>query len=98
MAFRVGSRGRKTLKRLLFLNPLTADIWATDHWRAYNILPKDRHIQSKAHTFTVESKNSQIRHYLARFRRRTKCYSKAVHMVIATLTIFFNQQLIHKLY
>jgi insertion element IS1 protein InsB len=98
VAFRVGSRGRKTLKKLLFLHPLRADIYATDHYRAYNILPQDHHIRSKAHTFTVESKNSQIRHYLARFHRRTKCYSKAVHMVIATLTIFFNRQLIHKLY
>ena len=81
----------------MFLNKLSADIYATDHYRAYTILPKARHIQSKAHTYTVESKNSQIRHYLARFRRRTKCYSKAIHMVIDSLTLLFNRHLLTKL-
>jgi insertion element IS1 protein InsB len=98
MAFRVGSRGRKTLKRLMFMGKLTADMYATDHYRAYNILPEDRHIRSKAHTYTVEAKNAQIRHYLARFHRRTKCYSKAVHMVVATLILFFNKALIPQIY
>jgi insertion element IS1 protein InsB len=83
---------------MLFVNNLRAEIYATDHWRAYSILPEDRHIRSKAHTYTVEGKNGQIRHYLARFRRRTKCYSKAVHMVIATLVIYYNQHLISRIY
>ena len=98
LAFRVGSRGRKALKKLLFLNNLSADMYATDHYRAYNILPEEKHIRSKAHTYTVEAKNAQIRHYLARFHRRTKCYSKAVHMVIATLIIYFNKHLIPNIY
>ncbi|MFM7468295.1 MAG: IS1 family transposase, partial [Vampirovibrionales bacterium] len=33
---------------------------------------------------------SRIRHYLARFRRKTFCYSKSLEMVKATLTIFFT--------
>lgn len=98
VAFRCGSRGRKTLKKLMFLNKLSAEIYATDDYLAYRILPEDRHVRSKAHTFTVESKNSQIRHYLARFRRLTKRYSKAVHMVIDSLTIFFSRHLVTKIY
>ncbi|MRM96885.1 IS1 family transposase, partial [Riemerella anatipestifer] len=37
----------------------------------------ERHVTSKAETFTVEGYNSRIRHYLARFKRKTKCYSKS---------------------
>jgi insertion element IS1 protein InsB len=98
MAFRVGSRGRKTLKRLMFMGNLSADVYATDNYRAYNILPEEQHVRSKAHTYTVEAKNAQIRHYLARFHRRTKCYSKAVHMVVASLILFFNKDLIKHSY
>ena len=53
-------------------------------------------MQSKAETFTVEGYNSRIRHYLARFRRKTKCYSKAKHMVEASfklLMLKLNNQL-----
>ena len=44
-------------------------------------------MQSKAETFTVEGYNSRIRHYLARFRRKTKCYSKAEHMIEKSLNL-----------
>ncbi len=54
----------------------------TDHWKAYeNFIPKDKHIQSKAETFTVEGYNSLFRHFLARMRRKSKCYSKKVEML-----------------
>ena len=49
----------------------------TDYWKAYrNFISKDKHIQSKAETFTVEGYNSLFRHFLARLRRKSKCYSK----------------------
>jgi insertion element IS1 protein InsB len=66
---------------------LDAECYATDGFRAYNKLPPQKHLIGKAHTFTVEGKNSQLRHYLARFHRRTKCYSKAVHMIFDSLTL-----------
>jgi insertion element IS1 protein InsB len=52
---------------------------ASDHWEAYeSIIPKEKHIQTKAETFTVEGYNSLFRHFLARMRRKTKCYSKKI--------------------
>ncbi len=49
----------------------------SDYWKAYeDFLPGDRHTKSKAETYTVEGYNSLLRHYLARHRRKTKCYSK----------------------
>lgn len=44
-------------------------------------------MQSKAETYTVEGYNSRIRHYLARFKRKGKCYSKAVHMIEKSITL-----------
>jgi insertion element IS1 protein InsB len=66
--------------------------YATDTWRAYlQLLPPSRHIISKKETYTVEAKNAQIRHYLARFHRRTKCYSKSVDMMEASLTLIIQK-------
>ena len=49
----------------------------TDYWKAYSeIIPQRMHIQSKEKTYTVEGYNSLLRHYLARLRRKTKCYTK----------------------
>ena len=42
------------------------------------MIPKEIHIQSKAETYTVEGYNSLFRHFLARMRRKTKCYSKCI--------------------
>ena len=54
----------------------------TDHYIAYEqMIPKKIHIQSKAETYTIEGYNSLLRHYLARMRRKTKCYSKCVKML-----------------
>ena len=54
----------------------------TDYWDPYeHFVPSEKHIQSKAETFTVEGYNSLFRHFLARFRRKTKCYSKSETML-----------------
>ena len=54
----------------------------TDYWEPYeHFVPPEKHIQSKAETYTVEGYNSLFRHFLARFRRKTKCYSKSETML-----------------
>ncbi len=54
----------------------------TDYWDPYeHVVPAEQHIQSKAETFTVEGYNSLFRHFLARLRRKTKCYSQRETMV-----------------
>ncbi|MCG8206814.1 IS1 family transposase, partial [Tenacibaculum finnmarkense] len=56
------------------------------------IIPKDKHVQSKAETFTVEGYNSLFRHFLARMRRKSKCYSnkyqnaRIIHVIINALS------------
>ncbi|MGY0407507.1 MAG: hypothetical protein ACWIPJ_04015 [Polaribacter sp.] len=44
-------------------------------------------MESKAETFTVEKYNTRIRHYLAKFRRKSKCYSKAKQMMEKSLKL-----------
>jgi insertion element IS1 protein InsB len=45
------------------------------------ILPPERHVIEKKHTITIEQDNSNTRHHLARFTRRTKVVSKKAFMV-----------------
>ncbi len=69
----------------------------TDYWKAYeNFVPKEIHVQSKAETFTVEGYNSLFRHFLARLRRKTKCYTKKLEMLkysVIMLMLKRNKQL-----
>jgi insertion element IS1 protein InsB len=54
----------------------------TDYWSPYEkFVPRVLHTQSKAETYTVEGYNSLFRHFLARLRRKSKCYSKNKDML-----------------
>jgi len=89
--FVVGGRGKRTGKRLYYrLRQYRPGIYYTDHWRAYPaVLPASRHRACKGETYTVESVNSLIRHYLARFRRRIRCFSRSVEMMVYSLERLF---------
>ena len=69
------------------------NIIASDYWKPYkSIIPKDKHIQSKAETFTVEGYNSLFRHFLARMRRKSKCYSKSVEMLSFSMLLLMHHR------
>jgi insertion element IS1 protein InsB len=57
-----------------------------------------KHYMTKSETCLVESFNSLIRHYLARFQRRTKRYSKAVDMIHNSILILFNKNLVRSIF
>ena len=60
----------------------------TDYWQPYQLfLPPESHTQSKAETFTVEGYNSLFRHFLARLRRKSKCYSKSMKMLLYSVIL-----------
>jgi insertion element IS1 protein InsB len=60
----------------------------TDYWQPYQLfLPPELHTQSKAQTFTVEGYNSLFRHFLARLRRKSKCYSKCMKMLLYSVKL-----------
>jgi insertion element IS1 protein InsB len=61
----------------------------TDYFAAYpRLVPVHLHARSKADTASVEGCNSWLRHYLARFRRRGKCYSKCATMRLLSVLLF----------
>ena len=73
----------------------------TDYWEPYeHFVPPEKHVQSKAETFTVEGYNSLFRHFLARFRRKTTCYSKSETMLrhsVLLLMAKWNGELVYLL-
>lgn len=61
----------------------------TDKWRSHRgILPKSKHLIGKQYTQSIESINATFFHYLCRFRRKTKGYSKSKYMLQITLAFF----------
>ena len=60
----------------------------SDDWKSYEkVIPAERLSIGKKHTVGIEQNNSNIRHFLGRFTRRTKVVSKSAAMVLATLKI-----------
>jgi insertion element IS1 protein InsB len=67
---------------------LNVNYFASDYWKSYEeFIPAEKHLQTKAETYTIEGYNSRIRHYLARFKRKTKCYTKAEQMIEVSLNL-----------
>ena len=93
MAFVCGDRSTQTgLKLWDKIKHVSGGSFATDHWQSYeDFIPPEQHRQSKAETFTVEGYNSRIRHYLEKFKRKTKCYSKSDDMIEISLKLLMKK-------
>jgi insertion element IS1 protein InsB len=64
-------------------------IFYTDDWEAFSkVLPRERHIIGKSGTVAIEQDNSNTRHYLGRFTRRTKVVSKKIEMVDISIKLW----------
>ena len=75
------------------IEDLAKGIVFADYWRAYNeFVPKELLMQSKAETYTVEGYNSLFRHFLARLRRKTKCYTKAKYMLVHSVQLLMMKR------
>ncbi|MCX6146740.1 MAG: IS1 family transposase [Candidatus Kapabacteria bacterium] len=88
--FVLGSRGTETGSQLWEkIESMCLDSRImTDYWKAYSeFLPPSNHKKSKAETFTVEGYNSRLRHFCARLRRKSKCYTKSVVMLKYSLIL-----------
>ena len=85
-----GGRDAATLNRLLErLKPWSVKLYCTDDYAPYDtLLPVGRHYIGKDETVAIERVNSRLRHWFARFRRRTCVVSKALEMVDATIALF----------
>ena len=70
------------------ISHIDAKFYATDKLSACNIIPEDKHLIGKSHTYTVERMNRLLRHYLARFARKTYCWSKSLNMIDNSVILF----------
>ena len=71
------------------------EISCSDHYDVYGGYKIAKsHYFTKKETSLVESFNSLLRHYLARFNRKTKRYSKAFDMIYNSILLLFNKNII----
>jgi len=93
LAVEVGRRSKKAFAPMLKkLAKITCNKFCTDGYQVYNsMLPERKHRKGKQHTFTVEGMMSVVRHFLARFRRKTRCYTRSEDMAKAAVLVFAKQ-------
>ena len=95
--FVIGGGDNKTGEKLYEkLSNEEISIIYTDYYKSYkSIISKEKeHIQSKYETYTVEG-YSIFRHFLARIRGKTKCYSKCVKMLEYSIRLLMTLLLIY---
>ncbi|RPH32067.1 MAG: IS1 family transposase [Bacteroidales bacterium] len=67
-------------------------IVATDYRQPYEtFIPKEKHVPTKAGTYAAEGYNSLFRHFLARLRRETKCYTKSHKMLLYSVLLLMSK-------
>ena len=67
--------------------------FVTDDWEGYHrVIPEAQLFTGKDLTFPIEQDNSNVRHCLARFRRRTKVVSRCRTMVDLSLRLLHHLQ------
>ena len=68
-------------------------IFYTDNWDSFaKVLLKDRHIIGKSHTSSIERDNSNTRHNISRFTRKTKVVSHKKEMVDKSIKLWVSFQ------
>ena len=91
IAWVLGGRDDATCQRLLDKIGVEGKTFVTDDWDGYHrLIPESQLFTGKDLTCPIEQDNSNIRHFLARFRRRTKVVSKVVQMVDLSLRIYHH--------
>ena len=84
----VGDRSTKTFRKFYQKFEHLDARFYTDDWESYGkVIPAEKLTTGKKYTVGIEQNNSNIRHFLGRFTRRTKVVSKSAEMVLATLKI-----------
>ena len=65
-----------TASFLVFVEKWKCYFYVTDGWKVYpHFIPDGDQIISKTYMTRVEGENTRLRHYLARLKRKTLCYS-----------------------
>ena len=80
-----------------------ADRYFSDAFPTYGrlIYYPGRHqaMGDKSQTYSVEADNAELRHYLARLARKSRCFSRCIDALRAAVCLFvfcWNQRQLHK--
>ncbi len=89
LGWHIGDRSDKSLKVLIDKIDNQECAFVTDNWEGFfRVLPLERHFFGKDLTYPIEQTNSDIRHRLARFKRKTKASSRSIDMVHNSIKLF----------
>ncbi|MDR3285690.1 MAG: hypothetical protein LBS83_03335, partial [Holosporales bacterium] len=67
--------------------------FVTDDYEAYHkLIPEYQLFTGKDLTYPIEQDNSNTRHYIGRFRRRSKITSRSIEMVDLSLLLLYHFQ------
>ena len=89
----LGGRDDATCRKLLDKVGVKGKTFVTDDWEGcHRVIPEAQLFTGQDLTFPIEQDNSNIRHCLARFRRRTKVVSKCRTMVDPSLRLLHHLQ------
>lgn len=87
----LGGRDDATCQKLIDRIGLRGKRFITDDWPGYHrLIPAAQLTTGKQLTVPIEQDNSNIRYFLARFRRRTKVVSKTQEMVDLSLRLYHH--------
>ena len=72
LAWELGGRDDATCRRLLDKVGVEGNVFLTDDWDGFHrLIPAEQLFTGKDLTFPIEQDNGDVRHHLARFRRRS---------------------------
>ena len=88
----IGDRSSKTFEKLWeIIKYWSCYFWVTDGYKVYpRFIPEGDQIVSKIYMTRIEGENSRLRHYLARLRRKTFCYSKSKEMLFISIKLLIH--------
>lgn len=90
VAWQLGRRDAATLDLFLGKIGLEGRDFVTDDYEAYHqLIPVNQLFTGKDLTYIIEQDNSNTRHYLARFRRKSKVTSRSLEMVDLSLRLHY---------
>ena len=65
------------------------EIKYTDNYSAYeSVAYFGEHVCGKSDTFTVESVNADLRHYIPILARRSRCFARSIETLQAVMEVF----------
>ena len=89
--WRQEQRNRKSLWENIKANKMK--YIASDYWKPYeSIIPPEKHLQTKAETFTVEGYNSLLRHFLAGMRRKENQNAMKIEMLKLSILMLMHHR------